>query len=174
MGGFTIIVLIFGIILFVVLVILYFINQIIEYQNTLDYSFIAVKLCVEKMKVIIDNIDEFIRFNLNHEISLHRNFHILSNEVRTIENNKEGIEKIKNIEKELLRFSELENTYPNLSKNKEFIKFKEEILNTKERLVYAFENYDKGVISYNKYKENKFINLLSKMIKSPEYDSYNK
>ena len=173
MGGFTIIVLIFGIILFEILIALYFVNQIIKYQTRIEYSFIAVKLCVEKMRVLIDNIEKFMSVNLEHELSFRRYISSLGLDARTIENNKEGIKNIKRIEMELIHFTELENTYKNLNKNKEFVKIKSEILKNEDKLIYAFEDYDKGVNSYNKYKENKFINLLSKIIKSPEYDYYN-
>ena len=172
--GYIIIVLIFGIILLGTLIILYFVNQILRYRMVIDNSFIAVRVSIDKMEVLIDNISEFIRVDLSHEISLKRNFDRLKELVRTIENDKNGIEKIKVIEKELLSFIELENNYKNLTKNKEYIRIKEEILNNKDRLIYAFDGYDKGVNSYNIYRRKKLINFLSKLCRIPLYDNYNK
>lgn len=172
--SYIIIILIFALILLLSLIVLYFINQILRYKMIIDNSFISIKKNIDELNSLTNDILEFLNNNLEHEKSYYKRLNKAKEKIITIKNNKDGINELKLIEKEVLSFINLENTYKYLSKNKDYLKIKEELINNKDRLIYAFENYDKGVISYNKYKENKYINLLSKIIKVPEYICYNK
>lgn len=174
MESYNIIILIFGIICLLLLIMLYFINRIIQHKNKIDTSFIAIKKLLEEKTELIDKMIYFVEQNLEHEKNYQRKLKQLKDLNLTIKNNKEGINSLKKIEKELLSFNKLENTYKKLTKNKEYLQIKEEISNNQEQLKYALDSYDKGVINYNNYKENLLINFLSKLCKLPEYECYNK
>lgn len=174
MESYTVIVLLFGIFCLLLLVGLYFVNSILQYKIKIDNSFMVVKEKIEERINIIDDMIRFLENNLEYEKSYQRKLNQAKDLLMKLENNKEGIEVIKKTERDVLSFVKLENTYNNLNKNKDYLKIKEEIINNKERLVYAWDSYDKGVISYNNYREKKYIYWLSRLCMIPEYDCYNK
>lgn len=174
METYNIIILIFGILLLGILIVLYFINRMLQYKTKIDNSFIAVKDILEDRIKIIDSMLKFIENNLEHEKSYQKRLVESKELILKVKNNKEGIKLIKKTEKHILEFTKLENTYKNLAKNKEYLNVKETIISNKEKLLYAIDSYDKGVINYNNYRGNKLIYILSKICRIPEYDCYNK
>lgn len=174
MESYNIIILIFGVITLFLLVLVYFINNILQYKIRIDNNFLVVREILESRVDIIDDMISFLKDNLEHEISYQKKLNQIKELILTVKNDKEGIKTIKRIEREILSFCSLENTYKNLGKNKEYLKIKEDILLYRDRLVYAFDSYDKGVISYNNYRENKLIKFLSKLCRIPLYECYNK
>jgi len=174
MEGYSVIVLIFGILLLFILVVLYFVNRILQYRFKINNSFFAVKEIIDERVHIIDDMLEFLERNLEHEKSYQKKLIQSKDLLLVVDNNQEGIKLIKKTEREILGFVRLEDTYKNLVRNKDYLKIKEVIFKNKERLVYAMDSYDKGVISYNNFRENKFIYLLSKLCGIPEYGCYNK
>lgn len=174
MESYSMIVLIFGILSLILLVILYFINRLVQHKNKINKRFLAVKDFLDERVKIVDNMVSFLENNLEHEKSYLKKLGNVKEVILNIKNNKEGIGAIKKTEVDVLSFSKLENTYKNLTKNKEYLKIKEDILANQDKLVYALDSYDKGVINYNNYREKKFIYWLSKLCRIPEYDCYNK
>ena len=174
MKSYTVIVLIFGVICLLMMVMIYFINRILQYKNRIDNSFNAIKDSLEERTLIVEDMINFLATYIEHEKSYQKNLMKDKDLISTIKNNEEGIKLIKKTESDVLKFGELENTYKNLAKNKEYMKIKREILKNNENLMYAIDIYDKGVISYNNYREKKLIYTLSKLCKIPEYSCYNK
>ena len=74
----------------------------------------------------------------------------------------------------ITKFIELEKTYPYLKEDFKFKEIKEYALLNEGRIVYSMEGYDKGVLNYNNYQKNRLVNFLSKILKFPKYDYYNK
>ena len=174
MEGYTIIVVIFGVLILFLFIGIYFINRILQYKIKIDNSFAAIKENLDKRVDIVSDMIDFLNANLEYEKSYQKRLIKTKELLLTIKNNKDGVETYKKTEEDIMVFVSLENTYKNLAKNKEYSLIKMAILNNKEKLVYAMDSYDKGVISYNNYRENKFIYLLSKLCRIPEYDCYNK
>ena len=174
MESYSVIVLLFGILVLLLLVLLYFVNRIMQYKTRIDNSFLAVKESLDERIKIIEIMIDFLKDNLEHEKSYQKKLKNTKEVILSIKNNREGINLIKKTEKDVLSFVKLENTYKNLVKNKDFLKIREELLNNKERLIYALDSYDKGVIDYNNYKAIKVVYWLSKLCRLPEYDCYNK
>ena len=172
--GYTIIVLIFGVICLLMMVMIYFINRLFQYKTRIDNSFIAIKDNLVKRTLIVEDMINFLETNLEHEKSYQKKLIKAKDLVSIIKNNEEGIKLIKKTESDILGFVNLENTYKNLVKIKEYTNIKDEILKNNEQLIYAMDSYDKGVISYNDYRRKKFIYILSKLCKIPEYSCYNK
>lgn len=174
MESYTIIVLIFGIIIFILLIGLYFVNRILQYKLRIDNSFYAIKEVLNSLEVLLEDILEFLDKNLEHEKSLRKRLSQTKDLILSVKNDKEGIKTIHKIDSELNNFISLENTYEKLGKNKDYTKIKEELLKNKDRLIYASDIYDKGVIDYNNYREKRLINIISKLLRIPDYDCYNK
>ena len=174
MESYNMIVLVFGLITLFLLVMLYFINRILQYKTRIDNSFLEIRKLLDEQISILDKMINFLKDNLEHEVSLLKKLEKTKGLIPSIKNNSEGIKEIKKVEKEILGFTKLENTYKKLVKNEDYLSIKEDILNNKDRLIYAFDGYDKGVNSYNNYRGNKFINFLSRLCRIPLYESYNK
>lgn len=174
MESYNIIILVFGLITLLLLVILYFINRILQYKTRIDNSFLNIRKLLDEQIGILDRMINFLKSNLEHEVSLVKKLEKTKELILNIKNDSEGIKNIKRIEKEIILFIKLENAYKKLLKNEEYLSIKMSILNNKDRLNYAFDGYDKGVISYNNYRGNKFIKILSKLCRIPLYDCYNK
>lgn len=174
MGDYTVIVVIFGVFGLFIFVMIHFINCILQYKNMIDSRFVAIRKILDDRVSIVDDMILFLGDNLEHEKSYMKKLNQVREMLVSVNSSKEGILLIKKSEKNIFSFVELENTYKNLGKNKEYLKIKEELLNNKERLVYSFDSYDEGVIKYNNYRKNKLIYCLSKLCGIPEYDCYKK
>lgn len=174
MKTYNIIVLIFGLISFILLILLYFVNRILQHKIKINNAFNSVKALLISQSKIIDTMLDFISKNFPEEKSLQKSLSDTKKKIDNISNNKDGIATIKKAEKELLKFNNLENTYKKLAKNKTFITIKNRAQNNRDELVYALDTYDVEVIKYNNYKEHKLIKILSKILFIPEYSCYNK
>ena len=122
MESYNIIILIFGILLVIIFIILYFINQIFRHISLLNKYFSTVKELLNERALIVTSMLEFINTNLEHEKSFHKNLTNSLNEMISIKNNKEGISLLKKTEKVIFSFCKLENTYEYLFKNKDYTK----------------------------------------------------
>ena len=171
---YTVIVLIFGLICLLMMVLIYFINRIFQHKTRIDNSFVAVRDLIEYRVLIVKDMITFLEMFLEHEKSYQKRLIQAKELLSTITNNKEGTQLIKKTETDILKFVKLENTYKNITKYKDYSLIKNEILKNNEKLMYAIDSYDKGVISYNNYRKKRLINILSKLCKIPEYDCYNK
>lgn len=174
MESYNIIILIFGLITLFSLIILYFVNKIFYYKMKIDNSFLSIRKLLDEQVNILDKMNDFLKDNLEHEVSLLKKVEKTKEIIPNIKNNSDGIKEIKRVEKEILEFTKLENTYKKLDKNKDYINIKEDILNNRDKLIYAFDGYDREVINYNNYRRKKLIKLLSKLCRIPQYDNYNK
>ena len=174
MESYSIIVCVFGIICLLLLGVIYFVNRILQYKIRIDNSFLVVSEIIEDRVSIIDNMILFLEKFLEHEKSYLKKLEQTKNKLLSIKNNKDGILTLKSLDGDIFSFCKLDDTYNKLVKNRDFLKLKEEILKNNERLVYAMDSYDKGVINYNNYTKNKFIYLLGKLCGNPDYSCYNK
>ena len=59
--GYTIIVLIFGVICLLMMVMIYFINRLFQYKTRIDNSFIAIKDNLVKRTLIVEDMINFFR-----------------------------------------------------------------------------------------------------------------
>ena len=174
MESYTIIILIFGLLITFLLICLYFINQILQYKIKIDNSFIAVEELLVNLDDYLEEILEFLKRNKENERTLFLELSKAKDLIKTVKNNVEGINTIKKIEAKLELFYMLENTYKSFNKNKEYLKLKEKLLKFKDKLIYAMDIYDKGVIEYNNYTKKKYIYILSRILNFKEYNCYNK
>lgn len=173
MESYVIIILIFGGLLLLSLVGVYFVNHILQYKVKIDNSFLAVKEIIEQRIDIIDDMINFLNSNLEYEKSYQKRLVKAKELLINVKNNKNGTDNYKQTLESVFSFINLENVYKNLSKDKEYLVIKKAILSNKEKLDYALDVYDKGVIVYNNYRKKKLIYWLSKMCRIPEYGCYN-
>lgn len=175
MAAYTIIIIIFGILILLTLIVLFFINRLLSYKNRVEHSFEAVSDSLRERNSLIDETIKFIQNKLEHE----EQFIQKLDDIKIIINqylegkNKDDFNKFKKQEKIFLEIIKLEEIYDTLKSDKEYQKLKNNILLNQERMLYALDSYDKGVVDYNNYQENKFISILGKVLRFPKYDCYN-
>ena len=174
MDSYTVIVVIFGIIILLLLVGVFFINRLSIYNNKVKSSLVTVSGHLEARMELIDQMINFINNNLEHEKSYVTKLKHVDKYIKEFLEENSNFKGFSKNEKEFLNFIRLDENYSFLKKNKEYLKLKEEVLANQERLVYALDSYDKGVVDYNNYRSNKFILFLSKLFGFPEYDCYSK
>lgn len=68
----------------------------------------------------------------------------------------------------------LEKVYPELKNNTNYSLIRDEFENNQSKIMYAIEIYNEEVEKYNNYRENKLINLVSKLLRFKDYEKYTK
>ena len=174
MDSYTIIVFIFGVFTLFLLVILFFINRLLSHKRLITNSLVAVYANIEARIDLIEEMKEFIEKNLEHEKSYLSKLQKIEDYLSEFLKKKPIFKNYDKNEKEFLHFTFLDKTYSKLKNNKEYQKLKNDAITNKDNLIYALDSYDKGVINYNNYKDQKFILIISKIFRFPNYDCYNK
>lgn len=173
MDNYTVIVIIFGILILLFLIVLFFLNRLILFQNRIKKTFSTTKVYLEEKTILIDKISYFIKNNLKHEDNLVKKMEQIKKELNNINICKEGIQSIKNAEKLYQELQGLNKVYPTLKKNQEYQILTKELLTNQERIIYSMDEYNKGVMNYNQYRKQPLIHFLSKVFRFPSYPDYN-
>ena len=168
METYTIIIISFGVIALLLLILLFFINRLTILKNIIEKSFLPVKTNIEERVNIINDMISFLKEKAKEEETLEKELENTKTSLENIKNAQDGIITIKETKKTFIKFSELNNIYEKLNKDKDFILLKEKYKNNENKINYALESYNKGVKDYNNYKEKKIINLLSNVVHFPE------
>lgn len=174
MDSYIIIIFIFGIFTLGILCLLFFINRLSLLKRRVNNNYQAISNYFKERSNLMKEMISFIQKNLEHELSYIKKLETAIEIMENAKNTDGELKKIKRTKEQAYHFLELEKTYSFLKKNEEYLKLKEQVELNEERLVYATEDYDKGVQYYNDYKETKIINFLGKFLRFPNYDYYNK
>lgn len=172
MDSYTIIVLIFGIIILSILILLYFYNKITIQKTRILKKYNNVKgYILEERNAILEMVT-FIKNNLEHEqdyiSTLKKTVEVLDN----LKNTDGELKQLKQAQNTYRDFSKLDNVYSSLKKNKEYIALKEKANTIEERLKYSFDDYNKEVKKYNNLDKEKIYDLIKKIARFPKYDTY--
>lgn len=174
MESYSVISFIFGFLILVALIILFFVNQIIFYRNMVEKKFNAVLVGLEARVGLIENMVKFINDNLEAETILQKKLLKMNEAIKLLIDGSRDLREFKKLEKNFVHFTELEETYSFLENNKKYLSLKEECLLNKNRVDYSIEGYDEGVSRYNNYKSKKHISILSNVFRFQNYDYYGK
>jgi LemA protein len=175
MNGITLlIIIVFGILILLGIIVISFYNKLLFKKNRVIEKFTAINDSLNGRITIINKIVNILTNDKYHEDNLILELNKVSNEI-----NKENI-----INKLLLLISRsdeilkkslsLENIYPELKNNKEYLKLVDEFKNNQYKLMYAVEIYNEEVGEYNNYKNKNGIKIISKIFKLPNYNYYKK
>ena len=172
MDSYTIIVLIFGIIILSILILLYFYNKITIKKTRILKKYNNVKgYILEERNAILEMVT-FIKNNLEHEqdyiSTLKKTVEVLDN----LKNTDGELKQLKQAQNTYRDFSKLDNVYSSLKKIKEYITLKEKANTIEERLKYSFDDYNKEVKKYNNLDKEKIYDLIKKIARFPKYDTY--
>lgn len=174
MEGYTIIVLIFGFIILISLVVLFFVNRLISYKRRVQNSLFAVLECLEVRIQLINKMTEFVKKELDHERGYLLKLKNVEKYLEEFLNKNYSFNNFGKNETDFLHYTTLDKTYSFLKKNQEYINLKTDALANQDKLIYALDIYDKKVVQYNDYRSKKIVLLISKMFHFPKYDCYNK
>lgn len=166
------IILIFGLIAFILLFILNFINRLIFYKNKIIDKFKSIKTLIEERVKIIDNIKEHLEKNCPHEDNIIKDLSNLTTSFKNTDNINELIDLINKSKKILDTSTTLEGTYNKLENDKEYQEFKNIIKDNDDKIEYSASVYNETLDEYNNYKNNKYISILNKLLKIPDYNYY--
>ena len=172
MDSYTIIVIIFGIIVLSILILLYFYNKITIQKTRILKKYNNVKgYILEERNAILEMVT-FIKNNLEHEqdyiSTLKKTVEVLDN----LKNTDGELKQLKQAQNTYRDFSKLDNVYSSLKKNKEYITLKEKANTIEERLKYSFDDNNKEVKKYNNLDKEKIYDLIKKIARFPKYDTY--
>ena len=172
MDSYTIIVIIFGIIILSILILLYFYNKIVIQKAKILKKYNNVKgYILEERNATLEMIT-FIQNNLEHEEDY------ISTLKKTVEifdylkNTDGGLKQLKKAQNTYRDFSKLDKVYSSLKKNKEYIQLKEKANTAEDRLKYSFDDYNKEVKKYNAFDNEKGYAFIKKIARFPKYDIY--
>ena len=175
MEKYTVLIIIFGIIIFLVLGLLYLINNILLKRKKVDFQFTSIIKIITERIALLEKIYDFIKKNNENEQKYLKEITETIIELKKIEKStKENIKLIHQSNLTLNKFIKLNDVYPKLNKNKNYNEFLEQIQLNLQRLNYAFDIYDKEVTIYNQQKQTKINSIISKIFKIKDYDQYNK
>lgn len=166
------IIILFGLIIFIALFILSFATRLSFYKNKVIEKFSNVKEKINERVEIISNVCTYLKVNCPHEDNIIRELTNLIDSFKTTTNINELLSLIYKSRKVLEKATNLESTYIILQNKKEYLDFKQSIKDNDGKLEFASSVYNEEVEKYNKFKESKYISILSKVLKYPDYDLY--
>lgn len=174
MERYTILIIIFGLIIFLVLVLLNLINKILLKKQKVDFQFTTIIKILSERIVILEEIYDFVKKNTENEKKYLKEITEFIFELNKIKNStKENVKLIKQSNQILGKVSNLKEVYTQLSKNKIYNSLLEKIELNNQRINYAFDLYDKEVTIYNQQKQSKINSIISKFFKIKDYEYYN-
>ena len=166
------IILIFGLIVFIILFIISFINRLLFYKNKVIDKFKSIKDQIKERIKIIDTIKKKKKKNCPHEDNIIKDLSNLTTSFKNTDNINELIDLINKSKKILDSSTTLETTYNKLKNDKEYQEFKNTIKDNDDKIEYSASIYNETLDEYNNYKNNKYISILSKLLKFPDYNYY--
>ncbi len=172
MGGYTIIIIIFGLLILFFLIILFFLNRLVLLQNRIKKTFSTTRMYLDEMSELMGVLCEYIKNNLEHEDNLIKKIMKVQMRIDKIVGIEEGIEAIKESSKLYQEVYQLNTIYPKLKKKKEFQEVMNKLQKNQDRIHYSMDEYNKGVMNYNQYRKQPFIYFLSKLFRFPSYSNY--
>lgn len=175
MDKYTILVFIFGILILLALVILFFLNNLLLKKEKVNFSFDSVVKYLKERVILLDNISAFTLDAMENEKKYLANLNKTSIALsKIIKSSEEGLIEIKESSKVLKKFIDLVKIYPKLEKNKTYNNLVQEIKLNEDRIMYAIASYDEEVKIFNEFKKSKINLIISKVFRIKDYGYYNK
>ena len=175
MESYNILIVLFGIIILGIMIILFFINNLLLKKERVKNQFESVNNYINDRIDLFARIASFVESNSENEEKYVNSIYDSSDELSDVcDNGKYDIKKIKKSFKVIEKYIKLGDIYPDFNKNRIYTMLKEEIILNEERIVYAMESYDKAAKNFNELKTKKIYDKISKIFKIEDYEYYNK
>lgn len=165
-----VITLIFGILIFISLIIVYFFNHLLFYKNKVQKKYNKIKGIVEKEHECLGKMSEYIEKNLKNETNLLRKIKGYQKDLLNIKE-ENFFKTINKVNKVLPQFKKLKEVYPNLKNKNSYQDIIHEFELIETSYHYAKNVYDEELRDYNAYREQRFLKSLSKLFRLKDYDT---
>ena len=137
-----------------------------------ENKFIPIKEQIEERINILEQFSKYITNNFKYEKDLIKEIQKNKESLIQITKASNGLDNLYISEDLFKKLLTLDETYPKIKNNKDYLELVEKYNETKNKIDYSKEDYNKEVQKYNHYKENKIISTLDKIIHFPNYDDY--
>lgn len=167
-----IIVFIFAVIIFFILFIIGIANKLVFYNDRIKDKFSSMKDLIDKRVDIINSIILFLEVNCPHEDNIIKKLKDIVNSIKDVDDINELLSLVYKSRGIIDNAFNLESAYIVLSDNMEYSNLKSEIKDNDDRLVFSASTYNESVDNYNSYRNNKFVNFISIVLKFGDYNKY--
>lgn len=145
-------------------------NRILFRKKKVDDKLNSIKQMLIERGDIIRRLNTLFSNSSFHEDNIMLELNDLYKIIN--DNNSDTIGLISSTNKILVKALSLDNIYPELIKNQEYLSLKESFKDNQYKVLYGLETYNDVVEEYNNYRNKKIINIVSRLFKMPDYDSY--
>ena len=170
--AYIIIICIFCILIVLGIIIVGFYNRILFRKKKVEDKLNSIKENLKERNEIIRRLNTLFANSSFHEDNLMLELNDLY--IKINENSDTTLNILNNTDKLLVKALSLDNLYPELIKNEEFNALKELFKDSQYKVMYGVETYNEEVEEYNKYRNKAIINIINKVFKFPDYDTYRK
>ena len=167
---YIIIIIIFLVLIVLGIIIIGFYNRILFRKKKVEDKLNSIEKNLIERKDIIQRLNTLFSNSSFHEDNLMLELNDLY--IKIDEKKDNTISLINHTDKLLVKALSLENLYPELTRNQEYISLKEMFKENQSKVMYAIETYDEELAEYNKYRNKPVINIINKLFKFPSYDRY--
>ena len=174
METYTIIIIIFGIITFLLICLLYFLNQLMIYKNKVEFQFKSINSHMEEVISLLDSFSLWLESNYSEEKDLLKKIHKFCFQFKEEKDVMAKLSFVDEMDKLVKGIYKLEKVYPKILKENEYLSFKEEYENHKSEIMYAIDLFNQGVEDYNRYKKKRIVSMLNAIVHYPDYVLYKK
>lgn len=166
------IIILFGVIIYMVLFCLNFVNRLMFYKNRVIDKFSSIKNLINERAEIMSQVCEYLKVNCPHEDNIIKKLDELTIGLKSDNNINDLLTLLKKSREVLKNATNLEGTYIFLNNKEEYQNFKQLIKDNDGKIEFASSVYNEEVDNYSDFKSNKYILILSKLFKFPDYDHY--
>lgn len=164
----AIIIMIIGLILILTFYEIGIYNRIIDSKNKVESQFLQIDAELKAIVNAIPELEKTITKNIKHEEKLINKLLNSKNKIDSIDNINDKIDSVIEIKKIINKIFSLEEVYPELKSNKNFIKLKKEINTSFSKIEYASSFYNDKVLEYNNLIKKTSYIFISRLFKLTE------
>ncbi len=140
---------IIGIVVLLALIFFVYYNRFVRLSNQIDNSIAQIDVQLKKRSDLVPNLIESVKGYMKHERAV----------ITEVTNARKSLVGAKNIQSKIKAGNKLESAlgklfaiaenYPNLKANENFLQFQQEISAIENKIAYARQYFNDGIMSYN-------------------------
>jgi len=140
---------ILGIVVLIVLVVIYYINQIQVLSNQIENSWAQIDVQLQRRADLIPNLVEVVKGYAKHEKEVFENVAKARAALLQASGRAEKMKASDQLTGALKTLFAVVENYPELKANQNFLALQEELTNTENKIAYARQFYNDAVLRYN-------------------------
>ena len=169
---YIIIIVIFLVLIIIGIIGIGFYNKILFRRKKVEEKLESITKSIEERQNIIQQINTLFAGMSFHEDNLMMELNDLY--IKINEKSDSTLNLLNKTDSLLVKALSLDTVYPELARNNDYNKIKDVFKENQYKIMYAIEIYNEEVENYNNYRNKPFINIINKICKFKDYDSYKK